>query len=165
MNGTEPLVTGGKYILPGMRYRSGRATGICKESCGRRPRLETLVLELLAAMRCPGTYLDAVPEFQSDRSGRRNRNYSRRPDRTVQNYRRVGKRRYGRRLHGGTADKQFTKRMALKLVKRGMDTDEILLRFRHERQILASLEHPNIARLYDGGAADDGRPYLVMEYM
>jgi len=63
------------------------------------------------------------------------------------------------------ADGQFRKKLALKLVKRGLDTDEILHRFRHERQILASLEHPNIARLYDGGASEDGRPYLVMEYI
>ncbi len=63
------------------------------------------------------------------------------------------------------ADDQYRKRMALKLVKRGMDTDEILQRFRSERQILASLEHPNIARLYDGGVTGDGRPYLVMEYV
>lgn len=62
-------------------------------------------------------------------------------------------------------DAEFEKRVALKLVKRGMDTDDILLRFRYERQILASLEHPNIARLYDGGATEDGRPYLVMEYI
>jgi eukaryotic-like serine/threonine-protein kinase len=61
------------------------------------------------------------------------------------------------------ADGEFEKRVALKLVKRGMDTDEILRRFHHERRILASLEHPNIARLYDAGAASDGRPYLVME--
>ncbi len=60
-------------------------------------------------------------------------------------------------------DGEFEQRVALKLVKRGMDTDEILRRFRHERQILASLEHPHIARLLDGGAAEDGRPYLVME--
>ena len=46
-----------------------------------------------------------------------------------------------------------------------MDTDFILARFRRERQILASLEHPNIARLLDGGASEDGLPYLVMEYV
>ncbi|MGH9884005.1 MAG: serine/threonine-protein kinase, partial [bacterium] len=63
------------------------------------------------------------------------------------------------------ADDQFEKRVAIKLVKRGMDTDEVFRRFRYERQILASLEHPNIARLYDGGVSDDGRPYLVMEYI
>ncbi|HEY8376993.1 MAG TPA: serine/threonine-protein kinase, partial [Nannocystis sp.] len=62
-------------------------------------------------------------------------------------------------------DAEFQKRVALKVVRRGMDTDDILVRFRYERQILASLEHPNIARLYDGGATPDGRPYLVMEYI
>jgi len=59
----------------------------------------------------------------------------------------------------------FEKNVAVKLVKRGMDTDFILRRFRHERQILAGLDHPHIARLLDGGATGDGRPYLVMEYI
>lgn len=63
------------------------------------------------------------------------------------------------------ADEQFRKRVALKLVKRGMDTEEILSRFRHERQILASLDHPNIARLIDGGTTEDGLPYFVMEHI
>jgi eukaryotic-like serine/threonine-protein kinase len=61
------------------------------------------------------------------------------------------------------ADGAFEKRVALKLVKRGMDTDEVLRRFRYERRILASLDHPHIATLYDGGVSADGRPYLVME--
>jgi serine/threonine-protein kinase len=61
------------------------------------------------------------------------------------------------------ADGQFDKRVALKIVKRGMDTDEILARFRRERQILARLEHPNIAALYDGGMTPTGLPYFVME--
>ena len=63
------------------------------------------------------------------------------------------------------ADAAYEKNVAIKLVRRGMDTDFILSRFRRERQILASLEHPNIARLLDGGASDDGLPYLVMEYV
>jgi serine/threonine protein kinase len=46
-----------------------------------------------------------------------------------------------------------------------MDTDLVLRRFRAERQILASLEHPNIARLLDGGTSDAGQPYFVMEYI
>ena len=49
----------------------------------------------------------------------------------------------------------FEKQVAIKLVKRGMDTDFILKRFRHERQMLAGLDHPNIARLLDGGATED----------
>jgi serine/threonine protein kinase/tetratricopeptide (TPR) repeat protein len=63
------------------------------------------------------------------------------------------------------ADQQFQMQVAIKLIKRGMDTDSILRRFQHERQILASLEHPNIARLLDGGTSDDGLPYFVMEYI
>lgn len=63
------------------------------------------------------------------------------------------------------ADGEFRKKVAIKLVKNGADTDFNLRRFRHERQILAQLEHPNIARLLDGGTTEDGSPYLVMEYV
>ncbi len=62
-------------------------------------------------------------------------------------------------------DGQFQQRVAIKLIKRGMDTALILDRFRVERQILASLEHSNIARLIDGGTTDDGLPYFVMEHI
>lgn len=62
-------------------------------------------------------------------------------------------------------DAAYQKHVAIKVIKRGMDTDFIVHRFRTERQILANLEHPNIARLLDGGATDDGLPYLVMEYV
>lgn len=62
-------------------------------------------------------------------------------------------------------DGEFRQQVAVKLVKRGMDTDMILRRFRYERQILADLDHPNIAQLYDGGTTEDGRPYFVMEYI
>ncbi len=63
------------------------------------------------------------------------------------------------------ADGGFAQTVAIKLIKRGMDTDHVLARFRAERQILASLDHPNIARLVDGGSTDGGLPYLVMEYI
>ncbi len=57
------------------------------------------------------------------------------------------------------------KTVAVKVVRHGMDSAFVLSRFRTERQILAALEHPGIARLYDGGTTDDGRPYFVMEYV
>ncbi|HKR02078.1 MAG TPA: protein kinase, partial [Pyrinomonadaceae bacterium] len=63
------------------------------------------------------------------------------------------------------ADSEFRRRVAIKLIKRGMDTDFILRRFRNERQILASLDHPYVGRLLDGGTTDDGVPYFVMEYI
>ncbi|HEV7506513.1 MAG TPA: serine/threonine-protein kinase [Thermoanaerobaculia bacterium] len=62
------------------------------------------------------------------------------------------------------ADEEFDQRVALKLVGTGSAT-EIVRRFRAERQILAHLDHPNIAKLLDGGTAEDGRPYFVMEYV
>ncbi len=59
----------------------------------------------------------------------------------------------------------FAQRAAIKLLKRGMDSDELVQRFERERALLASLEHPGIARLFDGGSTDDGQPYMVMEYV
>ncbi len=66
---------------------------------------------------------------------------------------------------GTRADGAFEQRVAIKVVKRGMDTEEILRRFRAERRTLANLNHPNIAVLHDGGSLPDGRPYLVMEFV
>jgi serine/threonine protein kinase len=63
------------------------------------------------------------------------------------------------------ADDEYRKEVAIKLVRRGLDTEDILRRFRNERQILAQLDHPNIARLIDGGTTDEGLPYFVMEYV
>jgi serine/threonine protein kinase/tetratricopeptide (TPR) repeat protein len=62
-------------------------------------------------------------------------------------------------------DSEFSHRVAIKLIKRGMDTDFILRRFRNERQILATLDHSHIAKLLDGGTTEDGLPYFVMEYV
>lgn len=64
-----------------------------------------------------------------------------------------------------TIDEHATQTVALKVIKRGMDTDAIVRRFKQERALLASLNHPNIARLIDGGTTDDGRPYFVMEHI
>ena len=88
--------------------------------------------------------------------------------------RRIGSYEIVRELgHGGMGtvllarrgDRQFEKLVAIKLIKRGMDTDAIVRRFRAERQILAHLDHPNIARLLDGGTTDDCLPYFIMEYI
>lgn len=63
------------------------------------------------------------------------------------------------------ADEEFRKRVAIKLVTAGFDHETIIQRFRNERQILAGLDHPNIARLLDGGTTESGAPYFVMEYI
>lgn len=63
------------------------------------------------------------------------------------------------------ADQQYEKRVAIKLIKSGLATENLMTRFRVERQILAKLDHPNIARMFDGGVTEAGEPYFVMEYV
>lgn len=63
------------------------------------------------------------------------------------------------------ADHTYTKQVALKIVAAPLGDEDLARRFRRERQILATLEHPQIARLIDGGTTDDGLPYLVMEFV
>ncbi len=79
----------------------------------------------------------------------------------------------GEVAHGGMgivyravrADDQFRQQVAIKVVRSCPDSDVILRHFRNEREILAGLAHSHIARLLDGGATEDGRPYFVMEYI
>jgi len=63
------------------------------------------------------------------------------------------------------ADGQYAQQVAVKLIKPGMASEDVLTRFRSERQTLANLDHPNIANLLDGGTAPNGSPFLVMEYI
>jgi serine/threonine-protein kinase len=88
--------------------------------------------------------------------------------------RRIGAYRIGRELGRGgmsrvflaeRADGEFEQQVALKFLRPGLDSDLDLARLRAERQILATLNHPNIARLFDGGVTEEGLPYLVMEYI
>jgi serine/threonine-protein kinase len=62
-------------------------------------------------------------------------------------------------------DEQFQQQVAIKIIKRGLDLDFVRDRFLRERQILASLDHPYIARLFDGGATPEGLPYFAMEFI
>jgi tetratricopeptide (TPR) repeat protein len=66
---------------------------------------------------------------------------------------------------GERDDDEYRTQVAIKVVRQGMDTEFILTRFRRERQTLARLQHPNIARLLDGGTTQNGLPYIVMEYV
>lgn len=89
-------------------------------------------------------------------------------DRQIGPYRlelRIGSGGMGNVYRACRVDGQVDQVVAIKLIRRGLDTEDVLARFRIERQVLASLHHPNIARLLDGGSTPDGRPYLVMEYV
>ncbi len=62
-------------------------------------------------------------------------------------------------------DDEFVNKVALKVVKSGINGEQVLRRFREERQILADLNHPYIARLFDGGSTGSGLPFFAMEYV
>ncbi len=79
--------------------------------------------------------------------------------------REVGKGGMGSVYLAARADEAYQKQVAIKLIRGGAASDELVRRFHDERQILARLDHPNIAQLHDGGTTEDGFPYLVMEYV
>ncbi len=117
-------------------------------------------LESLLACDAPDQRLVEIPDSgdsQPDMAGRRIGPYLL--------IRLIGHGGMGAVYLGVRDDDQYQKEVAIKLLKRGMDTDFMLARFRQERQILANLEHPFIAHLMDGGATDDGLPYFVLEYV
>jgi tetratricopeptide (TPR) repeat protein/predicted Ser/Thr protein kinase len=109
----------------------------------------------LDALRCAGPFL--VPPDAASGDGRRIGPY-----RVVRELARGG---MGVVYLAERSDGQFEQRVALKLIKRGMDSDEIHRRFLAERQILAQLNHPHIARLLDGGVSAEGQPYFAIEYV
>lgn len=137
-------------------------------ACGDDAELRERVEDLLGASEQAGEFLEApVVSLPPDL-------WAAVPEPANLAGKRVGRYRIVRELARGgmgtvylaeRADGAFEQRVALKLLRRGLDTDDILARFRAERQILASLSHPNIARLVDGGATEDGRPYLAMEFV
>jgi eukaryotic-like serine/threonine-protein kinase len=79
--------------------------------------------------------------------------------------RRIGRGGMGEVWLASRADQQFEQRVAIKLVRSGFGAELLHTRFQQERRLLARLNHPNIARLIDGGVSRDGRPYLAMEYV
>ena len=139
-------------------------------ACNGDDELRTQVEKLLASHDEPGAFLvspalvstggisaDARNADAEDRAGQRIGPY--------EIIREIGHGGMGTVFLAVRADDQYRKQVAIKLINRGMDTDLILRRFTMERQILANLEHANIARLLEGGSTTDGLPYFVMEYI
>jgi eukaryotic-like serine/threonine-protein kinase len=143
------------------REQSERAEFL-REACGPDEQLRAEIESLLGGLERSPSFLEE-PVFQVSSDAE---------DTLVGTA--VGPWRLLRRIgDGGTAsvyaaarsDHEFRKVVAVKLIKAGMDYEEVLRRFRNERQILAALDHPNITRLLDGGSTAAGLPYLVMEYV
>jgi serine/threonine protein kinase/tetratricopeptide (TPR) repeat protein len=138
-------------------------SGFLRQACGADDSLRTEIESLLSSFDGTDTFLENCPaaDLQSAQS-RANAG------------RRIGAYRIIREIgHGGMAvvylgerdDQNYRKQVAIKMVKPGIDTEQVLQRFRNERQTLAALDHSNIVTLLDGGSSEDGSPYLVMEYV
>ncbi|MCH8936987.1 MAG: tetratricopeptide repeat protein [Gemmatimonadetes bacterium] len=156
------LVFSGAFELEG-----GERDRFVEEHCTGDPELQREVEGLLASLDSAGEYFEELasrigvpidPETYAERLvGKR-----------VGNYRLVnliGRGGMGAVYVAERDDEQFQMKAALKLLPMGLDSDESRRRFLAERQILARLEHPNIARLVDGGVTEDGTPYFVMEHV
>jgi tetratricopeptide (TPR) repeat protein/tRNA A-37 threonylcarbamoyl transferase component Bud32 len=137
-----------------------------RHRCGGDENLRRDVEALLTAQAKVGEFIES-PIFKLD-----SRLFDEDADRLVgqrighwELLKRIGSGGMGAVYLARRADLQFEQQAAIKLVKRGMDTEAVLRRFRNERQILAGFDHPNIARLLDGDTTDDGLPYFVMEYV
>ena len=130
------------------------------EACGGETLLMGEVESLLASYAEAGDFLEtsALEEEQEKaQKGRRIGNYQIRET--------IAQGGMGAVYKAVRADDQYHKEVAIKLIRTGFDSDFLVRRFKAERQILANLDHPNIARLLDGGATEEGQPYLVIEYV
>ncbi|MCH8246708.1 MAG: serine/threonine protein kinase [Bacteroidetes bacterium] len=152
-------------------------SSIVDQLCGDDEELRASVMSLLKAGEQVSDFLEeperkkfeqallelvARSETDEDEEADPNLNRTVGPYRLI---RRLGRGGMGQVYLGVRADDTFDKFVAVKIIRRGMDTEEILQRFRTERRILASLVHPNIARLLDGGATEDGLSYFVMDFV
>jgi len=138
-------------------------TAFLREACGADDALRGEVESLLSSYNQPHSFIEnPASESTLDASAE------------TPTGRRIGSYQVIREIGSGgmavvylavRADDQYRKRVAIKLVKKGLNLDEIPRRFRNERQTLAALDHPNIVRLLDGGSTEEGLPYLVMDFV
>jgi len=142
---------------------AGERMAFLSRACGEDLEMRSEVESLLAADESAGEFLgrpafpETPPLFPASLVGRRIGHYA------VESL--LGEGGMSTVYLAVRADDVYQQKVALKVLAYGADRSDLSARFRAERQILASLDHPGIARLLDGGNTDDGRPYLVMEYI
>jgi serine/threonine protein kinase/tetratricopeptide (TPR) repeat protein len=135
-----------------------------RRTCGAHSALYEQAAEILKARSCGGWWDQSIDELASVRSASAEALIGSRlgPYRVIAT---LGEGGMGEVALAERADEQFSQRVAIKLVRRGITSRQVQGRLKLERQILATLDHPNIAKLLDGGTSRDGVPYIVMEYI
>lgn len=161
-----------EIVSAGLEREGTSRAAFLEEACGSDESLRQEVEELIASFHDAGDFLDeapvAVKPFAEARSASKHHSLCCAQGEQIGPYRVLdvlGQGGMGTVYRAMRVDGDFTMQVAVKVVKRGMDSDGVVRRFRRERQILARLGHPNIARLLDGGVTSDGLPYLVMEFV
>lgn len=142
--------------------------GFVLETCGGRAELLAEVLSLVRAAGDGSTFLERPATddiLESERGAAEPGSLIGQRMGAHEVVRLVGVGGMGTVYEGWRADGQFEQRVAIKVLRADLASPRLLRRFGQERQTLARLEHPGIARLIDGGALADGRPYLVMEFV
>src|SRR5438874_4855196 len=150
-----------------LELKANERAAFVQKSCTGDEELRREVESLLESHASAGGFIDDRSLFISE-AGLKDDNEDVRVGQLIGAYRivrEIGRGGMGAVYLAERADEHYKKQVAIKLVKRGMDTDSVLRHFRNERQILAGFDHPNIARLFDGGTTEDGLPYFVMEYV
>ena len=140
----------------------GRRRAFVEQWCQGDERLREAALELLAAGDEAGEFLGSLDQEAEPQPA------SFRPGQTLGAYRLgpiLGQGGMSTVFRAERADGSFDRQVVVKVVRRGMESRETLGRLRQERRILAALEHPHIARLYDGGATEEHAPYFALEYI
>ena len=143
------------------------AAALLDRLCHGDAEMRREVMQLLDADRRAATFLESPAVVMSPEPSSPASELSSMVGRRLGPYRvvrEIGRGGMGTVYVGHRDDSEFEQRVALKVVREAR-SECVLEWFRYERQILASLEHPNIARLLDGGTTDEGIPYLAMEYI
>ena len=136
------------------------------QACGQDVSLRTELLRFLAAAEKAGEDFLSEPAAPDSLPQDFSKEQDRRIGQVLGSYKLIsviGEGGMGAVYRGMRVDDQYQSQVAIKLVHAGQDSPLVILRFKNERQILASLEHPNIARLHDGGTTQEGVPYFMME--
>ena len=167
---TTTIMTSAERLIEVFNEAKARATGaerdiFLAESCRNDAELKAQVLSLLGAHQNAGEFLKAEPALSPEIEAELARL---KPEEAGE---RIGPYKLREQIGEGgfgvvwVAEQQEPVRraVALKIIKLGMDTREVIARFEQEKQALAMMDHPNIARVFDAGATEHGRPFFVME--
>ena len=138
------------------------------EECAGQPGMRQRIEELLKAQPQLGEFMENPADIGAPSAPETNRLTvppEERPGTRIGRYKllqKIGEGGCGV-VYMAEQDEPVKRRVALKVIKLGMDTKSVIARFEAERQALAMMDHPNIAKVLDGGATETGRPYFVME--